>query len=386
MQAALFSRSAFVLAILVLGWRVIHVNAVVYEDANRPALRIPEQDPARAEALRDAVRANPGEVSALVAWGHDRERSGDAAAAARAYAAALAIAPIDRGALSAAAALDVREGRIAEAVVRLDRLIDYYAETREWAFPLLAQWLPQPQARSALEALAARRTSWMGSFITFACSRADSVLVGALLSRRAAAGLAQRDEIACATERLRSAGHFEAAYQVWLNTLPRDRLADVGHVFNGGFEHAPSGVGFDWIADERSPAYVVEYPVAQGVEGRRALRVTWTGKRSVSPPIRQNLVVAPGRYEVSGRARLEGLQSVQGVQWILRCAGDKAAPLGASPRFIGSGEWQPFSFAVQVPQGCAGQVLQLQPVGLNEATTFVNGKAWFDDLRLARVN
>src|SRR5687767_13834428 len=67
MRATLMARSAFVLAMLVLGWRVIHVNAVVYEDANRPALRIPAQEPARADALRDALRANPAEVSALVA-------------------------------------------------------------------------------------------------------------------------------------------------------------------------------------------------------------------------------------------------------------------------------------------------------------------------------
>jgi len=386
MHAAVLARAAVVVAVLVIGWRVLHVNAVVYGDTNRPTLKVPEQGAARTDALREAVRSNPAEVAALVEWGQARQSAGELGAARGAYAAALAIAPIDRGVLTAAAALDAAEGRIGEAVGRVDRLVDYYPQTREWAFPLLVQWLPQPHARAALDSLAARRTSWMGSFITFACGRADAVLVGSLVSRRAAAGLAQPQEIGCATDRLRSAGHVEAAYQVWLNTLARDRLADVGHVFNGSFEHAPSGVGFDWIADERSPAHLVEYPITHDVEGRRALRVTWSGKRSTGAPIRQHLAVPAGRYLLSGRSRLEGLQSVQGIQWIVRCAGAASPPLGASQRFVGSGEWQPFSFAVQVPHGCRGQLLQLQPVGLGEATTFVSGKAWFDDLRLARAD
>jgi hypothetical protein len=122
------------------------------------------------------------------------------------------------------------------------------------------------------------------------------------------------------------------------------------------------------------------------VEGRRALRVTWTGKRGAGPAVRQYLALEPGRYELTGLARPEALQSVRGVHWTLRCSGEKGAQLGATPRLLGSSEWERFNVAVQVPGQCVGQVLQLEPVGLAEGTIFVSGKAWFDDLRIARVN
>ena len=389
MTAVTVARFALAALALAMLWRVLYVNAVVYADSNRPVWRVPAEGPTRLLALRAALDANPADARALTQYGVESDRAGDAATARRAFASALEIAPIDRAALRTAALLELREGRIADAVKGFDRLVAIYPDTREMVFPLFARGLAHPEARAALEALAGGRASWMGAFVTFACRDrdVDPMLAAALLGRRAAAGLAPREEVGCMTERLRRAGHWQAAYQLWLNSLPRERLADVGFVFNGGFEHAPSGVGFDWIA-EASPVHAVEYPVAGGATGRRALRVSWSGKRVTGPAVRQFLALVPGRYELSGSARLEGLQSVRGIQWALRCADAAAAApaLGVSARFLGSGDWERFAFAVDVPTRCPGQVLQLEPVGLHEGTTYVAGKSWFDDLRLAHAH
>jgi hypothetical protein len=371
---------------LLLAWRVLQVNAVVYEDANRPAFRLPESEAARPAALQAEVAANPAFVPALVAWAVERESAGDGVAAANALKAALAIAPIDRHALQAAAALDARAQLPAQALTRVDRLLSYYGDAYGLFFPVLLQWIAVPDARAGLESLAGRPSSWMGAFVLHACSRVDPLLVAPLHARRAAAGLARTEETRCVVDALRRAGHWTAAYQAWLNSLPRDRLADVGFVFNGSFEHAPSALGFDWIHETRSPAFSVDFPPASGGAGSRALRVNWNGKRATGPAVRQFLALDPGRYELTGLARMEGLQSVRGVQWSLRCASVPPRMLASSPRFMGSGDWQPFSMALEVPAGCAGQVLQLEPVGLQEGTTFVSGKAWFDDLRLTRLN
>lgn len=380
------ARVALLAVAAVLLWRILQVNAVTYGETNRPEQRIPAEGSGRKAALLAELGANPSSAGVLVHLGLEHERDGDAAAAARAFAAALRVAPIDRAALQAAAMLDVREGRIAPAVGRLDRLLTYYGETRTWIFPLLLQWLPAPEARAALEALAREPSTWMSAFLTQACGKADAGLAGQVLARRVAAGFAGKAEVRCGIEALHRAGQWATAYQLWLNTLPPERLADVGFVFNGGFEHAPSGVGFDWAWDERSPAHVVDFPVGSAGAGQRALRVGWTGKRVSGPAIRQYLALQPGRYELSGLARLDGLQSVRGVQWSVRCADGARATLGTSARFLGSSEWQRFAFPVEVPAGCAGQLLQLEPVGLNEGTTYVSGRAGFDELRLARAN
>jgi hypothetical protein len=371
---------------LILLWRILSVNAVTYGEGNTPAVRLPPEGEGRARALQAELAANPASASVLVQLGAERERAGDRAAAAHAFATALRLAPIDRAALRAAAALDVREGRMGDAVRRVDRLLTYYGDTREWAFPVLLQWLAVPQARAALEALSREPSSWMGAFLTHACGRVDPLVPATLLARRIGAGLAGRDEVRCGIDSLRGAGHWEAAYQLWLNTLPRERLAEVGYVFNGGFEHAPSGLGFDWVVDERSPAHSADFPMGSAAAGQRALRVGWTGKRIAGPAILQRLALQPGRYELSGLVRLDQLQSVRGVQWALRCAAEPRSSLGASPRFMGSVEWQRFAFQLEVPESCVGQLLQLEPAGLNEGATYVAGRAWFDELRLERLH
>jgi tetratricopeptide (TPR) repeat protein len=386
MTHAAGTRLAFAVAGLVLLWRILAVNAVTYGDGNQPVVRIPVEGPGRPAALRAELAANPTSPSLLVSLGLEREQAGEPQEAARAFATALRVAPIDRAALQAAAALDAREGRLAQAITRIDRLLTYYGDTRETYFPVLLQLLPVPQARAALEALAREPSVWMGNFLAHACGRADPSLAATLLSRRVEAGLAAREEVRCGIDQLRRAGQWNGAYQLWLNTLPRERLADVGYVFNGGFEYAPTGIGFDWSVVEGSPAHAADFPLGSSAAGRRALRVSWTGKRIAGAALQQYLVLPPGHYEFSGQVRLEALQSVRGVQWSLRCAGETRNALGVSPRFLGSTEWERFAFAFDVPPGCQGQLLQLEPVGLADGTTYVAGRAWFDELRVTRVN
>jgi hypothetical protein len=191
-------------------------------------------------------------------------------------------------------------------------------------------------------------------------------------------------------DRLRAEARWEEAYQVWLNTLPRDRLADVGYVFNGGFEYDPSGYGFDWIAStrpERDAGHVVEIVRAAGATGSKALRVTYNGKRQAGIPMAQYLALSPGRYEMTGMVRADNLKSVRGTQWTVRCAmpGKPPVVLAASERFIGAMEWRRFAFGVEVPSACRGQVLQLEPVGADEGVTYLAGSIWFDDLAMRRL-
>lgn len=378
-------RVAMAAILALLAWRVVHVNAGVYGDHNRP-ITVAPAGVAPESAAGAALRANAADVRALLVVARERDRRGDAAATAAAYDAALALAPVDRVALHEAAASDLRNARIGEGVRRMDTLASHHDEARAALFPVLGQMLSVPAHRALVEESAARGPEWLPQFLEFACSSLEPQHFAGIFMRHAANGRATTGEVRCITDRLRRAGHWALAYQAWLNSLPRARLAEVGHVFNGGFEHPASGVGFDWIvADDGGQS--VEFPATQGAAGERALRVGFSGKRIAGPAIRQHLALPPGRYVLSGRVRLDGLASVRGVQWALRCGLEAgAAPIAASERFLGTEPWRGFSAAVTVPAGdCPGQVLSLEPVGMREGTTFVSGTAFFDDLRIARA-
>jgi len=384
MQRAALWRAGSIAIGLLLAWRIITVNAILYDADGHPRLPADATDVATLGAL---LRANPAEVAVLLILAEQHERSGDIARAAGAYEAAAQVAPVDRDALRLSAAYYLRQGRMAEAAVQLDRMTRQSGEY-DRTFPVFLQLAAARDP--AWASIAARDPPWMGSFIVTACRQGlDPALLAPLLQQRVTSRRVQAVEIDCVTEKLRAAGQWEAAYQVWINTLPRERLVDLGHVFNGGFELSPSGVGFDWkvaAGSERDLGHALDFPTTAGAAGKRALRVTYSGKRQSGPAIQQYLALPPGRYELAGLARVEGLSSVRGLQWLVRCVekGGTTRTLGTTERFLGSSEWRAFASEVQVPQGCAGQVLQLEPVGLTEGTTYLAGTAWFDDLRLTR--
>lgn len=388
-------RFAILALSLVLLWRIIHVNAVLYEDTGRPRLpALPAFGESAAASQREAfvevLRENPAQVAALLMLAREYERDSNTQEAARAYNAAVELAPNDREVLGAAAEFFLRSGNVGEALVLLGRLVDNFPQSRESAFPVLGQILASRRHTQAWDAVVARDQNWIGAFILASCNRGvDPSILAPLHMRRVASGKAAPAETACLVDRLRLAGRWAQAYQVWLNTLARERLADVGFVFNGGFEYAPSGIGFDWMPSkrpEREAGHVVDISTTLGAVGKRALRVSYNGKRQAGNAIAQFLALAPGRYQLSGLGRPEGMKLGRGVQWTLRCVseGKPEAPIARSERFLGSGEWRRFAFDVTVAASCPGQILQLEPAGADEGAAYLAGTVWFDDLVLRR--
>ena len=123
-----------------------------------------------------------------------------------------------------------------------------------------------------------------------------------------------------------------------------------------------------------------------GAAGKRALRIAYNGRRQSGVPVRQFLALAPGRYDLTGLGRPEGIKAARGIHWTLRCvdSGKPQAVIASSERFLGSSEWRRFAMELLVADDCRGQVLQLEPVGDDGALAFVSGNAWFDDFRVRR--
>ena len=396
MASAWFGRFAIAALSLVILWRIIHVNAVLYDDTGRPRLPSFSGDgigaaPSDREVLRALLRENPAQVAALLLVAGEAERRANPDEAARAYAAAYQLAPLDREVLQAASAFFLAQGKVTEALVLLGRLVEHYPDTRERAFPVIAAMLASKEQASALDAITARDPQWLGPFIVSSCQRGvDPSVLMALFMKRVSTASATPAETACLVERLRGAGRWEEAYQVWLNTLPRERLNEIGFIFNGSFEFAPSGVGFDWTPTrqpERESGHSVEMARSTGGAGKRSLRVGFNGKRQVGNPIAQYLVLAPGRYVLEGMGRSDGMRAGRGVHWTVRCVseGRPGATIASSERFTGSSEWRAFDFELTIAPACRGQILQLEPVVVEEGPAYITGAAWFDDLRLRQV-
>ncbi|MBL0141409.1 MAG: hypothetical protein IPP91_04940 [Betaproteobacteria bacterium] len=396
-SAATVTRAGIIAVSLLLVWRIIQVNAVSFEESGSARLPgLPAATVASAEerhlqersALQRILGDNPAEVAALLMLATEFEATGDKARATGAYRAALDLAPLDRRVLTQAALHFLRSDD-SRGIEILARLVEQYPVSRPRAYPLMASDLAAGRHQAAWAGIVARNPAWLGSFVADSCARGiDPAVLVPLLLRRPVTQGAIAAEAACVIDRLRADDRWEEAYQLWLNLLPRERLANVGFVFNGSFEFAASGIGFDWMLQQRpekETGHVAEVLQAPNAEGRRAVRIAYNGKRQSGIPVQQFLALPAGDYELTGLVRTEGIKSVRGIHWTLRCV-EAAKPLAIvarSERFLGSGEWRPFSMDLNVGDSCRGQVLQLEPAD-EGAVAFVSGVAWFDDFRVRR--
>jgi hypothetical protein len=390
-RVADWRKAAIVVGALLLLWRIIEVNAVLYDEAGRPRLPAPVE-PGVVDSLpgKDALKAllheNPAHAAAYLTLGRVFEQESDMTSASRSYSAAYQVAPADRDVLATDAAFFLSRGRTMEALRLLETAVDHYPDMREVAFPAMARSLVSGREAEEWKSIAARQPAWLGPFIVSSCE--SGVDPGALIPMflaRVRASRAGGPEAGCLVEHLRAAGRWEAAYQLWLDTLPREKLAALGFVFNGGFEFATSGVGFDWIPDlrlERDSGHTVEFARTGTPEGQRALRVSYNGKRQSGIAMAQYLFLAPGAYEMSGIARPESVRAGHGAQWTVRCVvgGKPDSLLGQSQRFLGTSDWDRFTFTLDVPADCAGEVLQLEAVAGDSGPVFLAGTLWFDNL------
>ena len=387
---------------LLLVWRIVEVNTVLYDLNGRPgtpSFSTPESsDPSanvatslrssQREMLFGMLRQNPSDAATALLLAREFEREGNFSEASRAYGFAYQLAPSNATVLHDLARFSVRQGDIAAALGHMEKLMDLYPDPSYRLFPVMAELVSSGRQPRVWEAIVARDPAWLGDFLHAACNGGtDPGVLAPLLFKRIAAGKATPNESSCMVEHLRSAGRWDDAYLVWLNTLPRERRGFVGYVFNGGFEYPLSGAGFDWIPTNQEANIVghsVETAPAAGATGKRALRITYNGKRQQGSPIAQFLALVPGHYQLSGRVRIEDEKLDRGVQWTLRCVvQSKPQPLIAnSEPFKSAGEWRPFAFDVTIPEDCKGQTLQLEAVGIDIGMQFPAGIVWFDDLVL----
>src|SRR5476649_2054338 len=167
-------RTAAMLVAMLILWRIIQVNTVLYDSNGRP--RLPSfsatgiaEAPEEHASLVSVVRDNPAQVAALLLLTREFEKESRAGDAARSYEAAYRLAPLDREVLVAASSFFLRQGRLDEALLLLDRLVEHYPETRERAFPVLAESLVSGRQASAWNRIAARDPAWIGAFVVSSC-------------------------------------------------------------------------------------------------------------------------------------------------------------------------------------------------------------------------
>jgi tetratricopeptide (TPR) repeat protein len=368
-----------------LRWRPDHPEALL--NAAEQALKAPP-DLDRADHLaRRAAAANPLDGRAFRTLGEVADQRGDRAAAARLYATAVRHSPRDLPSLAWLVAYHFDQGDTASGLGYVDALlrvaptfINEMSTTLIAAFDSSAGALP-------LAGVLAGHPPWRGTFLGRLARDGQSTdTMSALFEQLAVApGGLDPTERRAYVERLVRDRRWSQARRAWSAGLPFVAAADEG-VFDGQFELPASGDGFGWRFDRVAGASV-DLLGGPGVGGKRALYVSFQNRRVRFAHVRQLLTLAPGRYRLSARYRLDGLRNERGLAWVVQCAeGQPPERLGTSRLLVGSSPWSTLDFDFDVPaQGCGAQWLRLELAARIAAETQVGGRAWFDDIAVQAI-
>jgi hypothetical protein len=237
-----------------------------------------------------------------------------------------------------------------------------------------------PAAIPLLERHLSAAPAWRQPFFSFLCFSARPP--AADLARTLLFDLARgptpptESEQAILLARLVGDREYDGAAAAW--RFFRPRAAAKGLVYDGDFETAAGPTPFDWSIRQGAGwlAAITDSPEGRG----EALRVDYDG---VSPPqpLRQLLVLPPGRYRLSGRANVEGGKSPGSLVWSIDCMTTTDVFARAPTPEAANGQWSSFAVEFDVPAGrCPAEWLELT----TEAGDLRKDLAvWYDDLALA---
>lgn len=282
----------------------------------------------------------------------------------------------------------LRRGDLERALAEWSAALDANSDRFETLFPVLLKIAEHPDTRAALNPYVVQPPTWWDRFFDrMAIQALDLDTVRYVYTQRRESGGAPISAVErqAYIARLQREGRSTEAYLSWVNGLSDTEREQLGLIFNGGFELAPTGTGFDWhIGGSRGEK--VDTAATYGTEGERALHLLFSNTQEPFRRFFQPLFIDPGRYRVTGQVRTDGLKTNGGLQWSVECrADDKTFSLATSERFLGSQQWRPFEFELELPSGCTDPTLRLSTYARVQSDYRISGSAWFDDLRMQRL-
>jgi hypothetical protein len=252
----------------------------------------------------------------------------------------------------------------------------------------LARSVDDPRARADLLSRLAIGPDWRTDFLAILPKHAvdPRTTLSLLAGLRDAVFPPTQAEIQAYLVAMIDAGAPDLAHDAWRALLPRRETSPRGQLHNGDFDRDISGYAFDWTLP-RGQGAAVEI-IAQGdIVGRRALRLTFDGGRTVVPAVRQVVLLKPGRSMFAGRFK-GAIASTRGLRWQIRCLYGAREVLGETEMmFTSQAEWQTFSIefdVIDIPD-CRAQLVTVVHDARLTSEQVISGDIQFGGLSLRAV-
>lgn len=332
------------------GWIVPPSGAVMIAAAARPGLAVPP--PARLDAAIAAIDRAPLRAEPFFYAGLRDAAHGDRTSARRLMLEARRRDPRATGARSWLLGDDVRLARYDDAIAETAALLTLRGE-QPALFQVLTLIAGTPAGRDALARALAARPPWRSSYLL---SPQSAGLPATMRFRVAREADRQTAEQAALLGRLMAAGDYDRAYLAWVNFLPRGALGHVGNVYDADFAGLPGPAPFNWTLSTGEEGSAEMSSPAES-RGGTFLDVSYFGDAPQRLAV-QSMVLVPGDYVLSVRARGTLAPRTGNFVWTLRCLATGAVR-GRIEIDALAGAFRRYAAAVTIPGDCRAQELEL---------------------------
>jgi hypothetical protein len=271
----------------------------------------------------------------------------------------------------------------AESLTHADAILRVWSGLSDTFLPVVAGLANDPDGRGPLVALLKNGPPWRRWFLDHlpALSPDPAGLYDMYSALKSGPYALTVEEFRPYLERLVEIGDYSLAYAMQVDFLPAERIAMLGLLNNGGFDHPVSGLPFDWmIGDVRG----ARTEIVVDENSNRALRVEFYNTRVPFRHVSQLLLLQPGTYKLQGEVKSAGLRNARGMQWTISCAEGRGQQLGATDRVADTMPWSSFEMSFDVPagDGCRLQVIRLVLAARIASEQEAAGTIWYDSLRI----
>ncbi len=177
---------------------------------------------------------------------------------------------------------------------------------------------------------------------------------------------------------------YDTAGQDWASAQRGSGYPEQNLIFNGDFEHEPTGCPLDWVI-EPSDQFETTRDDTSAHEGRWSLKLKFHGDRNVSyANVVQVVPVRAGKYHFRGWIRTDGITTDQGVRINIFDPENRDRLNIQTSSIMGTTAWAPIDESFSVRE--SSKVIRIQVVR-SPSLKFDNaigGTAWLDSFALQR--
>ena len=334
--------------------------------------------------FRKAIERNPLEQEYWLNLARIFQRMGESKASERALENAILLFPAGYQGRWATGNLLLQQGALEKALPHFSYILAHYPNQSHVVYDVLEKTVNDSDF--ILEKLVPKDPVSFKQYLSYLYESDDKESAQKAWQKRDSfAYKPDRNETLRHIEFLISRGELNEAFLIWKARLQEEGLSipsDGNLMTNGGFEKEKIlGGGFDWKIQE-VPGTEISFDPSTTFEGRRSLKIIFSGKENVDfAHVYQFVPLKPNtEYVLKAKMKTKEVTTKSGLK--IEISGVGPAFYKASEPLIGDNDWRELLVAFRTPAQSQGGLVRIRRDRTDKFDRYISGTVWLDNVSL----